>query len=423
MNFIPSIQRLIRENREVAVLLFLSLVLRFAIAVNGGQSLFDSGQDAPTYLNTALDFNKFGWLSDQISALPVWPAGYPFLLSLFLIIGGANGWILLSIFQHLLFLSAVIYFVHNSRVYLNEWQRITLTTILFFIPSFLYSPSENMYESVLTSMLLIGLGACLHLFVAESKERYPILVAVLAFGFAGFLQAKTVPIGVLIFLILGFYKRRELFFYAPLMLWGLVLTVHRSFVAYGILSPSINYSIAIQVSGTKVPCEITSPLNLNPAQLGAEIDRQYILCSVKHFATHPADFLTHILSQARALFGPLDGGGLTGATTWFHGLSFQRIMGFFGFTDSNALFRIENVYALVLNLLYFIGFLVALRNFNRLITIAIASPIAVISIVHLLSDGDARYRLPFLPFQIVFVIIFFSSLRNWVVHRAKSAKL
>jgi len=276
MNFTLTIRKLIRDNQKIALLLFLSLILRFAIVVNGGQSLFESGQDAPTYLNTALDFNKFGWLSDQISALPVWPAGYPFLLSLFLIIGGANWWILVSIFQHLLFLSAVIYFVHNSRAYLTEWQRITLTALLFFIPSFLYSPSENMYESVLASLLLFGIGACLRLFVIESKERYPILIAVLAFGFAGFLQAKTVPIGILIFLILGFHKRREFFFYAPLMLWGLVLTVHRSFVAYGILSPSINYSIALQVSGAEVPCKITSPINLNSAQLGADIDRQFI---------------------------------------------------------------------------------------------------------------------------------------------------
>ena len=414
-----SIGAIIRRYKFLVVFGLLSATLRLVIVANGGKSLFDSGQDAPTYLQAALDFIKYGWLSSQISSLPVWPAGYPFFLSVFLTISGSGGWILVSLFQHLLFICAVVYFVSELRGYLSTEQKNLLLIILFFIPSFLYSPSENMYESLLASLLLVGIAASMRLFHSKSNERYPIFLAIISFGFAGFLQAKTVPIGILIFLLISLKKRNKLFLYAPLFLWGVVLTVHRSFVAYGILSPSINYSIALNVGGAKVPCKIISADNLTGAQLGASVDRQYIYCSVKHFATNPTDLFTHMATQARALFGPLDGGGITGATTWFHGLGFQRIMGFLGFSDLTVLFRIENMYALLLNIMMFFGFILALRTLDRGITIAIALPIVIISLVHLVSDGDARYRLPFLPFQLVFLVILLSYGTGWILKKLK----
>ena len=162
------------------------------------------------------------------------------------------------------------------------------------------------------------------------------------------------------------------------------------------------------------------PTNLSPAQLGASEDRQYIECAVRHFATHPTELITHMSTQARALFGPLDGGGVSGATTWFHGLGFQRIVGFFGFHNQSVVFRIENIYALLLNLFMFVGFIIALRTLNQVKAILISMPVIIISIVHLISDGDARYRLPFLPFQLVFLVVFLTYAKSWALSRLQS---
>ncbi len=413
MNRTFSAGEIIRKHKFLVIVGLLSVTLRFIIVANGGKSLFDSGQDAPTYFDAALDFNKYGWLSSQISSLPVWPAGYPFFLSMFLAVGGSIWWIFVSLFQHLFFIGAVKFFVNELRGLLSSKQRNVLIVILFFLPSFLYSPSENMYESLLASLLLIGIAASLQILNNELNEHLPIIVAIISFGFAGFLQAKTAPIGILAFLIISIKRKSNLFLYAPLTIWGVAVTIHRSFVAFGIFSPSINYSVALASSGPKIPCQIASPMGLNPAQLGANVDQQYVFCSIKYFAAHPTDLITHMINQSRALFGPLDGGGVSGATTWFHGLGFQRFMGFLGVSDTKVLFRIENVYSLLLNLMIIVGFILAVRTLSRTTISIVALPIAMISIVHMLSDGDARYRLPFLPFQMVFLVIFLSHFKNW----------
>lgn len=415
MNRNISFGQIIRVNKFFVTVGLLSVVLRLMVVINGGKSLFDSGQDAPTYYDAALDFNQFGWFSNQVSSLPVWPAGYPFFLSVLLTLGGTSGWMLVSLFQHILFLSAVTYFIYELRRYLSTEQRYLLAAILLLMPSFIYSPSENMYESLLASLLLVGIAACLDIFQAETIRGLPTVIAITSFGFAGFLQAKTAPIGILIMLIISIKKKNRLFLYAPLTLWGVALTIHRSFVAYGIFSPSINYSVALTASGPKgmkIPCKISSPLDLSPAQLGASMDQQYVLCSIKYFALHPNELVTHMGNQARALFGPIDGGGVNGATTWFHGLGFQRIAGFLGFSDSKMLFKVENFSALFLNLLIIAGFVLATRTLNHTVTLIMTLPIVVISIVHLISDGDARYRLPFLPFQLVFLVVFLAYCRN-----------
>ena len=420
MNRSTTLRQLLRENRFLVVLGSISVTIRLIVVTNGGRSLFDSGQDAPTYLDAALDFASYGWFSNQISSLPVWPAGYPFFLSVILTIGGSSGWMLVSLFQHLLFLIGVTYFIHEMRGYFSNEQRRVLSIILFLMPSFIYSASENMYEALLTSLLLIGIAASLHILQADSIERLPLVIAITSFGFSGFLQAKTAPIGVLVFLIISFRRKNKLFLFVPLTLWGVALTIHRSFVAYGIYSPSINFSIALNVSGAKVPCILDSPANLSPVKLGASVDRQYIECAVRHFAAHPTELITHMSTQARALFGPLDGAGISGATTWFHGLGFQRIIGFFGFSNQSAIFRIENIYALLLNLFMFVGFVLALRTLNRVKTILISMPVVIISMVHLISDGDARYRLPFLPFQLVFLVVFLTYAKSWALRRLQS---
>jgi len=397
-----------KRNVVIILIVSISTALRTLIVFNGGKSLFDTGQDAPTYLDAAMDFHKFGWFSDQIRSLPTWPAGYPFFISLFIVLSASTWWLWVVVFQHLLYVIAVLFFTHGLSFILKKRERVSLLALLLFMPSFLYSPSENMYESVVAASLMLGISGAIHLMFSDRRTTtwYLVLISIFFFGFAGFLQAKTAPIGLIVLVIVGYLKNRKILFMAPLALWGVALTVHRSFVAYGILSPSTNFGIAIKVSGAQIPCSIKDAANLSPQQISAASDQQFVICAIKNFASHPLDLLTQVVQQGRALFGPLDGAGVPGSSTWFHGLGFTRISDMFGFSNTKILFEIENIYSLALNFAILLGFIIAIKTYKKWSIIILTLPVLIISSVHLISDGDSRYRLPFLPFQMVFVVIF-----------------
>ena len=408
-SIVRKVELRLRPSKEIYrrsllfYLILLSVSLRLAIVLNGGVSLFNSGQDAPTYTDAAFDFSQFGFFSDQIRSLPVWPAGYPFFLSIFLLIFGDYWWMFVVLFQHGFYLFSVQQFLSQFARYQKKTEHIILSILLLFLPSLIYSSSENMYESLICSSLLLGVSATIRL--SESPAKHfpwvPFLTAIAALGFAIFIQPKTAPVGIIILVVGMFTKWRKYLLLTPLVLWGMILTIIRSVVAYGIYSPSTNYSIAIQVSGLKIDCPISEVSNLTAVQLAASKDQQYILCSLQHFVTHPLDLFQHAVSQGRALFGPMNGGGVPGASTWFHGLDFMRVADALGFYNISFLIDLENVYSLVLNLCIFSGFLMMLRRLSLDKTLILTAPIVLISVVHLISDGDARYRLPFLPFQMI----------------------
>lgn len=197
-DLMEKLKTLIDEHRSIVAMIFLSIIVRALLVLNGGRALFDSGQDAPSYFDAAQDFNSYGWFSSDIRTLPLWPAGYPFFLSIFLGISESLWWLLVVIFQHALYISAVLYFCFSLRDLLPILARRFLTGILLFMPTFLYSPSENMYESVLFSLLLVATSTAIMSVSSESSEVKPklLFICILFYGMAGFIQPKTAPIGL-----------------------------------------------------------------------------------------------------------------------------------------------------------------------------------------------------------------------------------
>jgi hypothetical protein len=127
------------------------------------------------------------------------------------------------------------------------------------------------------------------------------------------------------------------------------------------------------------------------------------------------------MHQARALYGPLGGSGVPTASTWYHGFDFRRITDFLGTIPKN-LYLIENIYSIILNVAIIIGFFISLKKFPIWFTSLVAAPILVISAVHLISDGDARYRLPFLPFQMLFLLVALGVLQRKILMSIKERR-
>jgi len=409
------------EHKLIVAMVFLSITVRALLVLNGGRALFDSGQDAPSYFDAAQDFNSYGWFSSDIRTLPLWPAGYPFFLSLFIGFSENLWWLLVVLFQHAFYILSVLYFYFSVRDLLPILPRRFLTGILLFMPTFLYSPSENMYESVLFSLLLVATCAAIMSVSNETLEVKPklLIICVLFYGMAAFIQPKTAPIGLLALLIISFHLRKmSVALLGPLALWGACLLSIRSYIALGILNPSTNFGLAIINGGAKFQCRLqTNPL-LNAAQSSASTDRQNTICAIRFFITHPFDFFAHIAKQAHYLYGPIDGGGIPRASTWFHGLGFIRIAEFLGISNKPLLLRLENIGAIILNIAIICGFVIALRRLDRVRIILISMPIIIVSLVHFISLGDSRYRLPVIAFQMFFLTVFLS----YIIERFKQKK-
>lgn len=392
------------QNNYLLLLIFGSVLVRFSLVLNGNLALFNSGQDAPSYEAAALDFASKGFWSSEIESLPVWPAGYPYLLSFFILVFGENWWKFVVFFQHVLYLTSSVYFLKTIRNLMKKIQHFFLSCLILFLPSLMYSASENMYESVIASLLLIGVAASLSIFYSHPQNNpwKGYIVAIVSFGVAGFIQARTTPIGILILLLASKTLNVRSLFLAFISSWGLLLSMLRSWVAYGFLSPSVNFSIAIGASGTKFDsCTFVEPKELSYWDSVAYRDKETALCYFKFFLRNPSDFLSHILKEWRDLFGPLNGGGVQGASTWFHGLDFSRFAGFLGLNNLEDIHLIQNCFSIVLNFAILVGAFVMLKQVHWRVFLFFTSPIILNTLVHILSNGDSRYRLPILPFQIL----------------------
>jgi hypothetical protein len=381
-----------------------SIVVRSLIVFNGNLALFNSGQDAPSYEAAAFDFASRGYWSSEIESLPVWPAGYPYLISISILVFGDNWWKFVVFFQHALYLTSSFYFLKTIRNRMTKIQHIFLCSVILFLPSLIYSASENMYESVIASLFLLGIAASLSIYYSTSQNN-PVknyVIAILSFGIAGFIQARTAPIGILIILLASRNLNVKSLFLALLSSWGLLLSMLRSWVAYGFISPSLNFSIALGASGTKFDsCTFVEQKGASIWEIAAKKDRETTLCYFEFFVRNPSNFLSHVWKEGRDLFGPLNGGGVKGASTWFHGLDFSRFASFLGVDNLEHIHLIQNSFSVFINLAILAGAFLVLKQFNWRVFLIFTSPIFLNTLVHLLSNGDSRYRLPILPLQIL----------------------
>ena len=397
-----NILALARKNSSFIYIFAISLFLRLMITLNGGFSLFQSGQDSPAYLAAAQDFVLLGWFSDEIRTLPFWPAGYPFFISLVLRIESPHWWIVLVIFQNMFFIIGALTLTYSLTNFFEMRYRKLLFALLLLLPTFIYSPSENMYESVVASSLMIATGLLIFSVQLKTpKLKYVALILSAFFlGFANFLQVKTLPITLIFLFVYAVRISKTVLMFLPIACWGFVVSIHRNFVAYKILSPSTNFGTVISDAGTKIPCNVSLSDLTNDIAIQSQTDRQLTSCAINFFFEHPNQLLAHITRQLVGLYGPMDGTGGT-KSTWFHGLAMSRILNKLGFTGIDFFIVLGTV---ILNVLIISGVYISFRNKSRILTWQFLSPIVVLTFIHALSMGDSRYRIPFIPFQIIFLV-------------------
>jgi hypothetical protein len=391
------------SGTRLLILVVLSITARAGLMINGRFSLFSSGSDAPAYFASSLDLSTLGWFSPSIRYLPDYAAGYPLFLSIFRILWGEHWWIFIQIIQHALFIFATLKFFKILKGKIIGIAPDLILLLLLFMPVFLYSPSEIMYESLIASSLMLMFYYFFRLLNSTEFTLNLVLLTVIT-SFAIFIQPKIVLVEALMFGLFVLNGKTKIAILSLVSIISIVFLSVRNYIIYGAATLSTNFGTAIRVGNENLNIPFTE--NLDPG--APSYDKQYISTAYKYLFLHPLEFLTRTAKQFLEFFGPLNGAGLPSGrgSTWHHGLDSKRF--FLLISDEsnlNVLYVFEIIVLFICFLIGILGVYYLGKNREKLLLSMMLGPIVSFICVHVISDGDARYRIPVMPFCFSLLVI------------------
>jgi hypothetical protein len=369
------------------------------VSFNGGWGLFASGPDAPTYERAARDFVEQGWFGTEIFLVPTWPASYSFFLSILMLAFEELWWVSCIVIQQLLFLTSSWLLSREIRYFTSEFFSATLLACLLFIPTFIYSPSENMYESLLASSLMIFALFCLK--YVRTKSLMYLYLSSMCLSFVFFVQTRFL---LLLFAPLLYVARKlnlvNRITISIIALLGTILQIHRNSVAENLNSPSNNLGWVLRNGGFDT--KICTP---------RESDLDLLWCFFVYSVQNPIETLASFINQMISLLGPVSGLRQEDST-WFHGFILSRLLGTVGL-GANWIAVIEVILTVLFNFVWLAGAFFCYRIVDKPRFVIMSAPVISTILVQGFTDGDSRYRIPMLPFQLYFWLFGVLELRGW----------
>ena len=275
-----------------------------------------------------------------------------------------------------------------------------------------------MYESIIASSLMLMFHYFFRLLNStELTINLALLIAITSF--AMFLQPKIVLVEAIMFGLLVFNGKIKIAFLSLASILSIVFLSVRNYIIYGVATLSTNFGTAIRVGNENLNIPFTE--NLDP---GAQnYDQQYIFTAYKYLLLHPLELFTRTSKQFLEFFGPLNGAGLPSGrgSTWHHGLDSKRLFLLVsGESHLHNLYIFEVVGLFICFLLGIFGVLYLREKREKLLLSMILGPIVAFICVHAISDGDARYRIPVMPFCFSLFVIGVVSIFSRIFPDSKS---
>lgn len=344
--------------------------------------IFFSGPDASTFINASQDFAKKDFFSQDISGIPYWPSGYPWLNSI-VIRAVDSQWIhLTQIIQILLFSLSCLLFYRLLSPYCGAKLSFIGSLGLLLQPSWMVANGEAMYETYLISFLIFGLYL-----LFGSKTPIPVkrqILGLLLLGYSVVIHPRILPIVLLLFiLLLVYFKFKKGEFIASALVFSIlpIFFALRNFIAVkefvlsnALVGTATSYNLVFK-SCSNIECLPVAILNNFPA------------------------FMSQGLANVSAFFSPHWGPLARG--TWFHNLS-ALVLTSDGYLFTTFVYlgrAITSISMLLLGL----GMWRALNRRNFYDLFFVLSSITFISTAFIVF-GDNRHRLIasffFLPLQL-----------------------
>jgi hypothetical protein len=413
----------IKVNRYLIAFPVIAFIVKLITMANiqGGGWL---GADGENYFK-GVDGLYADGLFSKADILNYWPAGYPILLWLLVLISVSKFVYIISFVQSIFFAYATYFFTKNISKTSIAWLAIPASFFISFNPTLSLSSLAVGYETPVASCFMMVLGIILTSKLKREKLEYKYAIYAGAWiALAAFMQPRYLLAGAVLFLIWGISisprKMGATFavIAATVMAISPVLLIARNAVAINKTTISTNLGVTMSIgagddtkggyarTGPEVPCL--------PAYTGAVVtDNQKVICVLKWYATNPVKTLKLALYKSEFFWSPWSGplaNGTMARNPWLKIAPTQNISK----TQSGADF-VRGTFGKLISWVWIIsqiglliyGFL-SLRKIDPISKIFADCAMSAVVIAWLISIGtigDHRFRIPTMALSLVLQVV------------------
>ena len=346
--------------------------------------------------------------------LNYWPAGYPILLWLLVLISVSKFVYLISIIQSLFFAYATYYTTKNIDKTGAAWLAVPASIFISFNPTLSLSTLAVGYEAPVASCFMMVLGVILASKLNPEKSQYKYAIFAGAWiALASLMQPRYLLAGMVVIFIWGltFIPRKSAIKFVALgiavMALAPALLIARNAVAIDKRSISTNLGVTMAIgagdetkggygrTGPEVPC--------SPKVPGATVtDNDKVKCVIKWYLTNPLKTAKLAFYKSEFFWSPWTGplaNGTMARNPWLKISPTKNLQN----SQSGAQLVMGNFGKLISWLwiicqigLLFYGFM-ALRKLDPITKVLANASMTVVIISWLISIGtigDHRFRLP-----------------------------
>jgi len=353
-------------------------------------------------------------LFSKADILNYWPAGYPILLWLLVLISVSKLVLLISFIQSIFFAFATCYLTRNLSKTSLAWIAIPTSLLISFNPTLSLSTLAVGYEAPVAACFMMVLGNIISSKINEDK--FQIKFALYAGGWialASFMQPRYLLAGFVIFIIwaLSYASRKQGALIAAAAVAVTLLSpaalIARNAVAIDKTSISTNLGVTMAIgagdetkggynrTGPEVPCDPTPPAT-------TITDNQKVQCVIKWYLTNPVKTLKLAFYKSEFFWSPWSGplaNGTMARNPWLKIAPTNNMIK----TESGAELVAGPIGKLVswgwilgqLALLFF-GYITLRRGdlISKLVANSALSAVVISWLISIGTIGDHRFRIP-----------------------------
>ena len=414
---------------SVPVIVFVIKLITMGNIQGGGWA----AADGENYLKGVDGLYAEGFFS-KAEILNYWPAGYPILLWLLVLVSLSKFVYLLGFMQSIFFAYATYYMTKNLSKTGASWLAVPASFFISFNPTLSLSTLSIGYESPVAACFIMLMGVILasKLKPDNSQYRYAIYAGAWI-ALASLMQPRYLLAGMAVLVIWGFtFISRKLaikYFAIAVAVMALApaLLIARNAIAVDKTTISTNLGVTMAIgagdetkggymrTGPEVPCSPTAP--------GTTVtDNEKVKCVIRWYFTNPLKTLRLAFNKSQYFWSPWTGPlgeGTMARNPWLKispiadlqnsQSSSKLVMGNFGKTIS-WLWIIGQIGFLIY------GF-VALRKIDPITKMLADGSMAAVTISWLISIGtigDHRFRIPTMSLSLLLQVVAIWSLKKKV---------
>jgi hypothetical protein len=353
-------------------------------------------------------------LFSKADILNYWPAGYPILLWLLVLISVSKLVLLISFIQSIFFAFATFYLTRNLSKTSLTWIAIPTSLLISFNPTLSLSTLAVGYEAPVAACFMMVLGNVISSKISEDK--FQIKFALYAGGWialASFMQPRYLLAGFVIFTIwaLSYASRKQGVLIATAAVAVTLLSpaalIARNAVAIDKTSISTNLGVTMAIgagdetkggynrTGPEVPCDPTPPAT-------NVTDNEKVQCVIKWYLTNPVKTLKLAFYKSEFFWSPWSGplaNGTMARNPWLKIAPTNNMIK----TESGAELvtgpigkLVSWVWILGQLALLFYGYITLRRGdlISKLVANSALSAVVISWLISIGTIGDHRFRIP-----------------------------